>query len=361
MAKKVIDRKNNITCILGAGVSGLALAQSTGLPVYEAESMPGGICSSYYIRPGSKKHLRVPFRVNGAYRFEIGGGHWIFGVDPQTRKFIEQFALLREYTRRSAVYFSQAQKYVPYPIQNNLRFLGQNIRELVLQELSCSKRRQPLTMRDWLENLFGLTLSEFFFFPFHELYTAGLYKHIAPQDMYKTPSQQGKLLKGASRTIKSVGYNVKFMYPQEGLDMLVKRMAANRNINYNKRVVKIDTDKKNILFADGTTCPYTRLISTLALNKMMKITGLTAGEKDDPYVSVLVLNIGAVRGENCPKHHWLYVTDSKSGFHRIGFYSNVDSSFLPELLSENRSRVSLYVERAYLGAKQPSLQEKKYM
>ena len=39
--------------ILGGGITGLAAGLSSGLPVLEAAPEPGGICSSYYVRPGS--------------------------------------------------------------------------------------------------------------------------------------------------------------------------------------------------------------------------------------------------------------------------------------------------------------------
>jgi hypothetical protein len=39
--------------ILGGGITGLAAGLSSGLPVLEAAPEPGGICSSYYVRPDS--------------------------------------------------------------------------------------------------------------------------------------------------------------------------------------------------------------------------------------------------------------------------------------------------------------------
>jgi len=69
---------------------------------------------------------------------------------------------------------------------------------------------------------------------------------------------------------------------------------------------------------------------------------------------VLVLNIGARRGTQCPKDHWLYTPDSISGFHRVGFYSNVDRSFLPASARKSNDRVSIYVERAFSGGAKPS-------
>ena len=62
---------------------------------------------------------------------------------------------------------------------------------------------------------------------------------------------------------------------------------------------------------------------------MIAMSGLAVDGTPEPYTSVLVLNIGAVRGPECPEDHWLYNPDATSGLHRVGFYSNVDTHFLP--------------------------------
>lgn len=70
------------TVILGGGMTGLAAGYASGLPIYEASERPGGICSSYYSRPGDSTSYAQPPADGEAYRFELGGGHWIFGGDP---------------------------------------------------------------------------------------------------------------------------------------------------------------------------------------------------------------------------------------------------------------------------------------
>jgi len=50
----------------------------------------------------------------------------------------------------------------------------------------------------------------------------------------------------------------------------------------------------------------------------------------------------------------LYIPNSKSKFHRVGFYSNVDNSFLPLSSRKDMDRVSIYVEKAYPNGKKPS-------
>jgi hypothetical protein len=41
-----------------------------------AEETPGGICASYYVRPGDTRRLPSPPADGDAYHFEIGGGHF---------------------------------------------------------------------------------------------------------------------------------------------------------------------------------------------------------------------------------------------------------------------------------------------
>lgn len=348
---------NRMRLVLGAGVSGLSVGVATNWPVFESTEQPGGICSSYYIRPGETQRMLTPPADGEAYRFDIGGGHWIFGGDPAVLRFIHSLAMTRSYMRRSSVYFRSQDLYVPYPLQNHLAYLDKTIAVKALTEIVESSKKIPRTMAEWFEQCFGKTLTDLFFAPFHQLYTAGLWKHIAPQDVYKSPIDLSLVLQGALDKTPPVGYNATFVYPVEGLDSLVRCLEKRCRVHYGKKVVEIDVGRKQICFADGSGILYERMISTLPLNQMMKMSNLTLGADPDPYTSVLVLNIGGIRGARCPDDHWLYIPESRSGFYRIGFYSNVDACFLPAMSRSGRERVSIYVERAYLGGNCPSQAE----
>ena len=345
-------RKKRII-VLGAGMTGLAAGFSSGSPVYEASEAPGGICSSYYMKPGNAQRLsRLP-ADNQAYRFEIGGGHWIFGGDQIILQFMRRFVSLKKYSRRSSVFFQQKQLFVPYPLQNHLRFLDRDTATRAINEMA--RPQGPSSkMKEWLENSFGPTLCGLFFHPFHRLYTAGLYDQIAPQDAYKSPVDLASVIQGALNKTPPVGYNTRFVYPKAGLDELARNIALHCDINYNREIVEIDPFAKQVIFATGKKIPYDKIISTLPLNKVVKLAGISDMLETDPHSSVLVLNIGAIKGDRCPKDHWLYTPDALSGFHRVGFYSNVDPSFLPLVSRKNGDRVSIYVERAYQGGARPS-------
>jgi protoporphyrinogen oxidase len=216
-------------------------------------------------------------------------------------------------------------------------------------------------MKDWLCRNFGKTLFDLFFDGFNRLYTAGLYDRIAPQDAYKSPVDLKLVQRGATSEAPAVGYNTQYLYPIEGLGTLAQRMAKRCTIHYGKRAVRIDPARREVQFEDGSSVRYSRLLTTLPLDKMLKLTGLSTQHLADPYTSVLVVNIGASKGPKCPHDHWVYVPNSASGFHRVGFYSNVSPRFLPLANREAQDRVSVYVERGFLGGQKPSeVQTKSY-
>ena len=336
------------TIVLGAGMTGLAAGYASGLPVYEASERPGGICSSYYMRPGSSERLAGAPADGEAYRFEIGGGHWIFGGDPAVLEFIREVAGVETYTRKFSVFFPDTDLYVPYPLQNHLHCLDPKLASRALSEM-LQHKGSPDTMKEWLCQSFGPTLCALFFDRFHQLYTSGLYDQIRPQDSYKSPVAMALVVRGAFGDVDPVGYNVQFVCPSSGLDVLASRLAQRCDVRYGKRAVRIDPGSRVVTFEDGDGVAYDRLVCTLPLNKIMEMTGLEADGPADPHSSVHVVNVGATRGPRCPDDHWLYFSDSASGFHRVGFYSAVDARFLPASARASRDRVSIYVERSCLA------------
>jgi protoporphyrinogen oxidase len=156
------------------------------------------------------------------------------------------------------------------------------------------------------------------------------------------------------------------------LDALARCMAERCDVRYGWQAVKIRPAERVVEFAGGAEVRYQRLVSTLPLHRTLEMCGLApdaapeercsgglrpspaAPLAPDPYTSVLVLNLGAVRGPRRPDVHWLYIPHTRAGFHRVGFYSNVDKGFLPRTDRDTNRKVSLYVERAFPGGRRPS-------
>ncbi|MBE0657034.1 MAG: NAD(P)-binding protein [Bryobacteraceae bacterium] len=330
--------------IIGAGMTGLAASYASGVTALESEMRPGGICRSYLVPSPA-----------GDYRFEVGGGHWVFGGDPVMNRFLNRFDEWKPYRRRSSVYFPESGLTVPYPVQNHLSAFGPEIAAKCVAEMRRERKSAPRTMAEALEWQFGPTLSELFFAPFHDLYTAGLWTRIAPQDFFKSPLDLEQIERGArGEPAPQAGYNQTFLYPAEGLDTFADSLAGNAAVETGARVARIDTARRRLEMADGRVLGYEWLLSTAPLDEMLRLAGVVVDEEPGPATAVLVVNLGGVRGPKCPDDHWLYVPRSRSGFHRVGFYSNVSSKFLP---AGTQGRVSVYVERGFRRGVRPGEEE----
>ena len=341
-------------------MTGLAAGYASGFPIYECTDIPGGLCASYYVRPGESKRLHSPPLDGEGYRFEVGGGHWLWGGDQLVLQLIQRLVPLKRYTRRAAAYFVDRDLFVPYPIQHNLKHFGADVAIRAVSEMLLSNKgtSRSTTMADWLEYSFGRTLNEMFFAPYNMRYTAGLSTTISPQDSSKSPLDLHRVIAGAHDSIHDHrGYNEYFLYPVDGLNALAGSLARHNLIHYRKQAVKIDVNQKMLLFTDGSIVPYDNLICTLPLDRSLKLVGIALDGEADPFTSVLVTNIGAKKGERCPTEHWVYISASNCRFHRVGFYSNVDSSFLPVSARDEGDRVGIYVETAYLGGQRPQREE----
>jgi protoporphyrinogen oxidase len=333
--------------VIGGGMTGLAAGMASGFPVLERDSGPGGICDSYECE---------------GYRFETGGGHWIYGSDPIVNRLLAKASELKSYKRRSGVLFFGGTPctrdfkglIVPYPIQDNLFALPPEIRRQVLSEIMESKiTLQERTMDGWLDNKFGSTLGQIFFQPFHDRYTDGLFRTIAPQDGYKSPIDKERIKLGAERENSDAGYNATFLYPSDGLDSVCQWLSQRCDIRYGDGVAQIhpETSTPRLEMASGKQFWYETVVSTMPLDLTVKMAGLESRVgSPDPHTSVLVINLGVTLPDTPEArhgYHWLYTPDSCSGFHRIGYYSNVDPLFLPKNSRRETNRGSLYVETAF--------------
>jgi hypothetical protein len=135
---------------------------------------------------------------------------------------------VRSYARLSSAWFPDKALRVPYPIQNHLGHLGSELASRCLREIAeaNSAGRRAHTLGDRLRQSFGRTLCDLFFGPFHELYTAGFWERIAPQDTYKNPTSLGQVIEGAIGSAPAVGYKTTSIYPVDGLNTLAQRMAG---------------------------------------------------------------------------------------------------------------------------------------
>ncbi len=232
------DMGRNDIVILGAGVTGLACGYSTGFTVFEKNSYAGGICSSYYFSDTKSGRATRRRSDQEDYRFEYGGGHWIFGAEKEVISLLDTFDTFKKYDRKASVYLPDLDLIVPFPIQNNLRYLPSELRKVIISEIvNRPPDTSPKTLNDWCDLNFGKTLSDLFFHSFHKIYTADLASTIQPQDGYKSPVNIEHIRAGAVADSSPSGYNVSFLYPEDGLDAIISKLSERCDTRYGYDVV----------------------------------------------------------------------------------------------------------------------------
>jgi protoporphyrinogen oxidase len=341
--------------IVGAGFCGMGAGQACGAPVFDANAQPGGVCYSYYLDRNGRR-VQEGATVD-CFRFEPAGGHWLFDTSSRTLAAFNRLSPLQPHARKATIYFVDSDRLIPYPLQYHLRCLPFAQRRRILDEIAtpAPHARLTLSFKDWLLHSFGPTLCELFFFPFNQRYTAGLYEQISPQDQYKTMLDVERVRAGAEIEQPETGYNMVFHYPTGGLNALATALAARCNLYLNQRLQRVDVRRKLLHFASGEAVRYERVLSSVPLNTMAALTDVDVSARPDPSSGVIVVNLGAIRGPRCPNCHWLYLPTSRSGVHRVGLYSEVDSSFLPT--DRGREFVSLYAEKSFASGHAPTAAE----
>jgi protoporphyrinogen oxidase len=145
---------------------------------------------------------------------------------------------------------------------------------------------------------------------------------------------------------KPLGYNANFIYPKHGgIEVLSAALAKRVAVSTGVTAVKVDARRKTVTLSDGQTHPYSKLISTLPITKLVDITaGVPAAVKQARRrlraSSVLNVNFG-IAGRNVSTKQWVYVPEPHLPFYRVGFYHNFSKALAP------KGGSSVYAEMSY--------------
>jgi len=333
--------------IVGAGLTGLSTAyhlEKSGFfdfAIFEQNSTHGGLCRSV-------EHEGFTFDFTG---------HFLHCNDPYFQGLLSTLLPPKtryEIERKSFVYTHN--RYIPYPIQNNLGSLPPQ----VLTECLCgfAKRKHwiknPKNFYEWALKHFGTGLAKHFFFPYnkklfsisntkeiHHSWTGRFVPKTTIHDIIETL---------VTKKIQSVGYNNCFIYPKRGgiqtfTDSLCRRLKT--PIRTNHRAVSIDQKAKTITFDNGHVEPFETLITTIPLDTLLGIIkepsnhNARVARKNLRCTTVVNFNLGFSPAQFDDKH-WLYIPEKQYSFYRAGFWHN---------FSKHLARPgcgSLYGELSYL-------------
>lgn len=330
--------------ILGAGPTGLGAAyrlQELGYrdwAIYEADDHVGGLASSYVDDAGFTWDL---------------GGHVMFSHYQYFDDLVDKLLGDDHAVKLREAWIWMCGRFLPYPFQNNLRHLPKEIvwecvRGL-LEIQDQSRFGTPANFRELSLQKMGRGIVEHFMDPYNFkvwAYPPTLmdYQWIGERvSMVDLQQVLRNVILGEDDA--SWGPNNTFKFPLRGgtgglCGPFVPYIREWLHLNH--RAIVIDSTRKRVTFADGTTDEYDILISTLALDQaiaMMPAAPLAVREAArtlDCSGSYFV-GIG-VRGQNPSTKCWMYFPEETSPFYRITYLSNYSPYIAPpghySLLSE---------------------------
>lgn len=316
--------------ILGAGPTGLGAAyylKSLGYSpwwVYERNAYPGGLAASFVDQNG--------------FTWDCGG-HVLFSHYPFFDQILND-ALGNEFhwIERSA-WVWLCNRFIPYPLQNNIHHLPPEIQLECLKGILRSQRgydtqRRSDNFLEWMISTFGEGLTNYFMEPYNrkvwahplELMSIGwIGERVSVVDLDKV--LESIVLK---RDEKGWGPNARFRFPKRGgTGEIYRRLSAlvQDHISFNEEAVCIHPDRQEITFASGRTRSYDFLLSTipvdLLINQVLRDVPSEVREaaQELRHTTCHFVGVG-INGAPPPGGRcWIYFPQPEVCFYRVTYFS----------------------------------------
>lgn len=313
--------------IVGAGPTGLGAARrlaelgENDFLVLERNAYAGGLAAS--------------FRDNAGFTWDIGG-HVVFSHYEYFDRLIEDVlgGEFLEHMRIARVRI--ADRWVPYPFQNNIRHLPPEMQWECVRGLMPGNRpeAEPVNFREWIECVFGEGIARHFMVPYNFKVWA------TPAEMmgYRWIGERVSVidLEMVVRNIilahdqVSWGPNNVFRFPLHGGTGEIFRRMADRldgRVRRNTAVVGVDAETKTVRCANGETFTYEHMLSTgpldlLVLEQVNVASGaLREAARQLARNSVYVAGVG-VDGMRDDDTCWMYFPEDSSPFYRLTNFHN---------------------------------------
>ncbi|PIE67708.1 MAG: amine oxidoreductase [Deltaproteobacteria bacterium] len=265
--------------------------------------------------------------------------------------------------RREAWIWMQ-ERFVPYPLQNNIHRLPDDIYWECLEGIIDIQRNGrpdlPTHFGQWIAATFGEGLAKWFLLPYNfkvwacpvdQMDWSWVGERVSPVDLKE-------ILKRSisGKEDSSWGPNAHFRFPRVGATGAIWRRMASKlpadKISLNKEIVSIDPRHRTVAFQDGTDDQYDILLSTMALTDMVRLAGLdlsgaNTGKLKHSATHVVGLGIRGSVPDRLSTKCWIYFPEDNCPFYRATVFSN----YSPENVPDSRTQWSLMLEVSESGVK----------
>jgi protoporphyrinogen oxidase len=234
-------------------------------------------------------------------------------------------------------------RWVPYPFQNNLRYLdSETTLECVLGLVRrASDPASTSHFRDWVLATFGEGIARHFMLP----YNWKVWAH-PPEVMAKDWIAERVSVVDLESTLRNIlsaaedsgwGPNATFKFPLRGgtgglYDAFVPYIAD--HLTLNKRVEFIDEVRKIVRFEDGSEDVYDALLNTMPLTELVPRLSevpdaVHRATRKLSWSSGLFVGLGIARP--CPSDKcWIYFPEEDVPFYRITYLSRYSPYMAPD-------------------------------
>lgn len=324
--------------ILGAGPTGLGAAnrlREIGLSnfvIYEQENHAGGLATSFLDAQG--------------FTWDIGGhiqfSHYRYFDQLMDSLLSEQWIY---HERESWIWIRDV--FVPYPFQNNIRYLPKaemtDCLKGLIRVVTNRNGHHPTNFEEWIHHSFGEGIARSFLLPYNfkvwaypprELSFSWVGERVAKVDLERVVMNVLE-----ARDDAGWGPNNQFRYPLRGGTGEIWRRLADRleppQLQFGKKLIRLNTRQRELTFADGSAAGYDILISSIPLDLLIRFSDLdhlVGAAARLRHSSVHVIGVG-LRGR--PPAHlktkcWMYFPEDTSPFYRATVFSNYSPHNVPE-------------------------------
>jgi protoporphyrinogen oxidase len=294
------------------------------------------------------------------------GGHVIFSHYPYFDQLVDRMLGREENQLVRESWIVKGGSWIPYPFQNNLRFLPK------AEQVSCllgaaraaaqGRPQEARNFRDWILATFGEGIAEAFMFPYNaKVWTTPLERMSRSWIGERVSVVDFKrLLENVLYEREDVGWgpNNKFRFPLHGgTGEIYRRMAEYfpEKICRSKELVEVDWARRRVSFADGSGDHYDALISTAPLDRLARMIKPSQNELVEAaaaleHNNLLVIGLGLEKKIETNKC-WIYFADEDMPCYRATYFSHYSPFNVPNGDTERYS--SLMCEMSFRAGESP--------
>ena len=269
------------------------------------------------------------------------GGHVVFSHYGEFDKLLEEIMGDEVYAHERSSYIRFRDRWVPYPFQNNLRYLPpEQAYECLLGLIEAPGGDTTMDFAQWMEAIFGGGITHHFMRPYNFKVWATPPERMSSQWIGERVSviDYRRALRSFVFQEDEVGWgpNNMFVFPAVGGTGEIYRRLAGRlgdRIRYNRAVASVDAETKMLRFTDGSEESYDSLISTMPLDVLVRMLvhcpeAVRAAADDLEHNGVYMVGIGYSAPLKDDKS-WMYFPEDNAPFYRATNFAKYSPANVP--------------------------------